>query len=80
MAAAYHWKTIAFVPAEHGWELRHLGDGPDQTPATVHNTKELRCRRGLDNFDQIITRLAGMAGRFATTLDRILSIMKCQAG
>jgi len=37
--------------------------------ATVHNTKELRCRRGLDNFDQIITRLAGMAGRFATTLD-----------
>jgi hypothetical protein len=37
--------------------------------ATVHNTKELRCRRGLDNFDQIITRLAGMADRFATTLD-----------
>jgi hypothetical protein len=37
--------------------------------ATVHNTKERRCRRGLDNFDQIITRLAGMADRFATTLD-----------
>ncbi len=37
--------------------------------ATVHNTKELRCRRGLDNFPEIITRLAGMAGRFATTLD-----------
>ena len=35
----------------------------------MHNTKELRCRRGLDNFDQIITRLAGMAGRFAATLD-----------
>jgi hypothetical protein len=35
----------------------------------VHNTKELRCRRGLDNFPQIITRLAGMASRFATTLD-----------
>ena len=29
--------------------------------ATVHNAKELRCRRSLDNFDQIITRLAGMA-------------------
>ena len=37
--------------------------------ATVHNTKELRCRRGLDNFPEIITRLAGMADRFATTLD-----------
>jgi hypothetical protein len=37
--------------------------------ATVHNTKELRCRRSLENFPEIITRLAGMAGRFATTLD-----------
>jgi hypothetical protein len=37
--------------------------------ATVHNTRELRCRRSLDNFPQIITRLAGMAERFATTLD-----------
>jgi hypothetical protein len=37
--------------------------------ATVHNAKELRCRRGLDSFPEIITRLAGMAARFATTLD-----------
>ena len=37
--------------------------------ATVHNTKELRCRRGLENFGEIIARLAGMADRFATTLD-----------
>jgi hypothetical protein len=37
--------------------------------ATVHNTRELRCRRSLDNFPEIITRLAGMAGRFAATLD-----------
>jgi hypothetical protein len=37
--------------------------------ATVHNTRELRCRRGLDNFGEIITRLAGIAERFATTLD-----------
>jgi hypothetical protein len=37
--------------------------------ATVHNAKELRCRRSLDNFDQIITMLAGMADRFATALD-----------
>jgi len=36
----------------------------------VHNTKELRCRRSLENFPEIITRLAGMAERFATTLDR----------
>ena len=37
--------------------------------ATVHNAKELRCRRSLDNFEQIITILAAMAGWFATTLD-----------
>ena len=37
--------------------------------ATVHNTRELRCRRSLENFPEIITRLAGMADRFATTLD-----------
>jgi hypothetical protein len=37
--------------------------------ATVHNTRELRCRRGLDNFEEIITRLAGIADRFATVLD-----------
>ena len=37
--------------------------------ATVHNTRELRCCRGLDNFPEIITWLAGMAERFATTLD-----------
>ena len=37
--------------------------------ATVHNAKEFRCRRSLDNFAQIITRLAGMADRFATALD-----------
>ena len=37
--------------------------------ATVHNTKELRCRRSLEYFAEIITRLAGMADRFATTLD-----------
>ena len=37
--------------------------------ATVHNTKQLRCRRSLDNFPEITTRLAGMAERFATALD-----------
>jgi hypothetical protein len=37
--------------------------------ATVHNAKELRCRRGLDNLGEIITRLAGIADRFATVLD-----------
>ena len=37
--------------------------------ATVHNTKELRCGRSLEHFPEIITRLAGMADRFATTLD-----------
>jgi len=37
--------------------------------ATVHNAKEPRCRRSLEYFDQIITRLAGMADRSATALD-----------
>ena len=37
--------------------------------ATVHNAKELRCRRSLDNLREIITLLAGMADRFATALD-----------
>ncbi len=37
--------------------------------ATVHNTRELRCRRGIGNFPEIIARLAGMAERFATILD-----------
>src|SRR5712664_1233139 len=31
--------------------------------ATVHNTRELRCRRGIDNFPEIITRLAGITDR-----------------
>jgi hypothetical protein len=37
--------------------------------ATVHNTRELRCCRSLEKFPVIIGRLAGMAERFATTLD-----------
>jgi hypothetical protein len=34
--------------------------------ATCHSAKELRCRRSLDHFAEIITLLAGMADRFAT--------------
>jgi hypothetical protein len=37
--------------------------------ATVHNTRQLRCRRGIDNFPEIISKLAGIADRFATALD-----------
>jgi hypothetical protein len=37
--------------------------------AVAHNTKALRCGRVLDRFPEIITRLAGMVDRFATTLD-----------
>ena len=37
--------------------------------ATVHNAKELRCRRSLENFAEITGRLAGMADRFAAALD-----------
>jgi hypothetical protein len=37
--------------------------------ATVHNARELRCRRGLDNSGEIVTRLAVIAEQFATSLD-----------
>ena len=37
--------------------------------ATCHSAKDLRCRRSLDHFAEIITLLAGMADRFATMLD-----------
>jgi len=37
--------------------------------ATVHNTRELGCGRVLEKFPEIISRLAGMAERFCTTLD-----------
>jgi hypothetical protein len=37
--------------------------------ARVHNARELRCRRSLEHFAEIIDRLAGMADRFATALD-----------
>jgi hypothetical protein len=37
--------------------------------AIVHNTKALKTGRGLDRFPDIVTRLAGMAGRFCTMLD-----------
>ena len=50
-------------------KARTKGEHVLRFEATVHNTRELRCRRGLDNFPEIITRLAGMTGRFATALD-----------
>ena len=37
--------------------------------AIVHNTRELRCRRGLEHFPEIVARLAAIAERFATMLD-----------
>jgi hypothetical protein len=37
--------------------------------AIVHNTKTLKTGRGLENFPAIVTRLAGMAGRFCAMLD-----------
>jgi hypothetical protein len=37
--------------------------------AIAHNTAELRCGRMLDKFPEIVTRLAGIAERFATALD-----------
>ena len=48
--------------------------------ATVHNAKELRCRRSLDNFDQIIDRLAGMADRFAAALAAALALAPAPGG
>src|SRR5215207_11725282 len=37
--------------------------------AITHNTAELRCGRVLERFGEIVTRLAGVAERFATLLD-----------
>ena len=37
--------------------------------AIVHNTKVLKTGRGLEKFPDIVSRLAGMAGRFCTMLD-----------
>jgi len=37
--------------------------------AVAHNTAELRCGRMIDKFAEIVTRLAGIAERFATALD-----------
>jgi hypothetical protein len=37
--------------------------------AVVHNTKQLGCGRAIGKFPEIVTRLAGMAERFCTTLD-----------
>jgi hypothetical protein len=37
--------------------------------AVVHNTRQLGCGRAIEKFPEIVTRLAGMAERFCTTLD-----------
>ena len=37
--------------------------------AIVHNTRALGCRRVLENFPEIVTRLAGMVDRFTGMLD-----------
>ena len=37
--------------------------------AIAHNTRQLGCGRVLEKFPEIVTRLAGMAGRFCTALD-----------
>jgi hypothetical protein len=37
--------------------------------AIVHNTRQLGCGRTLDHLPMIIGKLAGMVGRFTTTLD-----------
>jgi len=39
--------------------------------AVAHNTAELRCGRMIDKFAEIVTRLAGIAERFATALDGV---------
>jgi hypothetical protein len=37
--------------------------------AIVHNTAELRCGRVLERFGDIVTRLAGITGRFCSVVD-----------
>jgi hypothetical protein len=45
------------------------GDHVLRFEATVHNARALRCRRGLDNLPEILTRLQAMTTRFAVALD-----------
>jgi hypothetical protein len=45
------------------------GEHVPRFEATCHSAQDLRRRRSPDHFDQIITVLAGMTGRFATILD-----------
>jgi len=47
------------------------GERVPRFEAIVHNTKTLKTGRGLENFPAIVTRLAGMAGRFCAMLDRV---------
>jgi hypothetical protein len=61
------WLRISFGRLQ--WKAYTKGEHVLRFEATVHNAIELRCRRNLDNFDQIITMLAGMASRFVSTLD-----------
>jgi hypothetical protein len=61
------WFRIRFGPLQLTAYTK--GEHVLRFEATVHHTKELRCRRSLDNFPEIIGRLAGMAERFCTALD-----------
>src|SRR5262249_60204430 len=44
------------------------GENVLRLEATVHNARELRCRRDLAHFDQITDRLARLPGPVATAL------------
>jgi hypothetical protein len=61
--------ACAFKVNDHPEQHVPAGHGPIGANERVQVSVELRCRRGLDNFAEIITRLAGIADRFATALD-----------
>jgi hypothetical protein len=75
--------TLAVVLEKPRWDLTWFkvhfglltlkaytkGEHVLRVEATVHNTRELGCGRVLEQFPEIIGRLAGMAERFCTTLD-----------
>jgi hypothetical protein len=59
----------AFKVNDHPEQRVAAGHGPISANERVQVSVDLGCRRGLDNFGHIAARLAGMADRFATTLD-----------
>ena len=59
-----HWGRLTLKVYTKGERLTRL-------EAIVHNTKELKCRRGLENGVEILSQLRGMLDRFSDVLESV---------